>query len=172
MTAVLGSRRRDLPAPPEVVWGDLMSPAWLELLEDEVTPAVLRGTRHSLVEWGSLWPDRPEDRVRFELAATNGGTSLRWTLTTTGEKPGESRIGHLRYRMNLLVHGVLRGVYGQLGVGPCVAPLTPQPWAPGWPGEFRRRNPVPPLPMTSSGGGSRFRISTSGSAVARGTCSD
>ncbi len=43
----LWSRRRNLPAPPHVVFGDLTAPTrntirtWLHLLDDEVAPMVL-----------------------------------------------------------------------------------------------------------------------------------
>ena len=121
MTAAeLGSRARRQPAPPRIVWASLARPRdpaarpWLELLADEVEPRVIAGEEPTLVVWSSLWPDRPGDRVRFDIAPDDGGGSvLRWTLLSGGEEPSASRLGHLRYRMNVLVNERLRLSYGQ-----------------------------------------------------------
>lgn len=115
----LGSRERTQPPPPAIVWGSLTEPGqpaarpWLDLLPDEVPPRVLEAVKPTLVVWSSLWPDRPLDRVHFDLRPAGSGCALRWTLTTTGEPPTASRLGHLRYRLNVLINERLRLSYGQ-----------------------------------------------------------
>jgi len=110
----LGTRRRRQPPPPHIVWDSLMNPGpWLELLDDEVEPRVLEAASPEVVVWSSLWPSRPDDRIRFDLEPVAAETSLRWTLTTSGEMPDESKLGHLRYRLNVLVNEKLRFTYGQ-----------------------------------------------------------
>ncbi|MCO1594115.1 hypothetical protein M8C17_02965 [Micromonospora sp. RHAY321] len=121
MVHVLGSRRRSQPAPPHVVWRSLRDPyeagsrPWLELRDDEVPPRVVAGYAPVLVVWSSLWPHRPLDQVRFDLAAQppGQGCALRWTLTTDGELPSESTLGYLRHRLNYLINDRLRLSYGQ-----------------------------------------------------------
>ncbi|WP_106189850.1 hypothetical protein [Umezawaea tangerina] len=116
----IGSRARTLPAPPSVVWRSLVEPRrvgarpWLVLLADEVEPVVLVAEEPSAVVWSSLWPSRPDDRVRFGLvAAGDGGTVLRFTLLTPDGMPDPSKTGHLRRRMNELLFAGLRYSYGQ-----------------------------------------------------------
>lgn len=115
----LGSRERAQPAPPRAVWESLVHPdrtgvrAWLNLLDDEVEPRVLERERPRLVVWSSLWPDRPHERIRFDLRADGDGSVLRWTLTTTEEPPGSSKLGHMRRRLNVLINERLRLSYGQ-----------------------------------------------------------
>ncbi|MFF0494483.1 hypothetical protein ACFYTQ_36165 [Nocardia sp. NPDC004068] len=113
-----GSRTRTLPPPPHVVWESLTEPRrpgarpWLDLLADETDPAVLTAVAPHLVMWSSLWPARPDVRLRFDLAPAGGGTALRFTLLTPGPPPDESAIGHLRYRVNTLLFANLRYSYG------------------------------------------------------------
>ncbi|WP_074368066.1 hypothetical protein [Mycobacteroides abscessus] len=117
----IGSRQRNLPAPPHVVFGDLVSPrgagvrSWLHLLGDEVAPVVLESRESESVVWSSLWPRRPDARITFELpeGGPGGGTDLRWTLTVDEPVPDESFAGHMRKRINTLVHANLRYTYGQ-----------------------------------------------------------
>jgi uncharacterized protein YndB with AHSA1/START domain len=117
---VLGSRTRKLPAPPSVVWESLTEPQrpgarpWLALLPDEVEPTVLAADEPHRVVWSSLWPSRPRDQVHVELtSAADGGTSLTFTLLTPDEPPDQSKIGHLRKRLNRLFFADLRFSYGQ-----------------------------------------------------------
>jgi hypothetical protein len=115
----IGSRERKQPAPPQVVWRSLAEPRqdrarpWLDLLDDEVEPAVLEAVAPSLVVWSSLWPSRPEDTLRFDLVESGSGTSLRWSLLTVHDLPDASKIGHLRRRVNVLINEKLRLSYGQ-----------------------------------------------------------
>ena len=116
---MIGSRERSLPAPPSVVWRSLTRPhdpgtrPWLRLLDDEVEPRVLVAEEPVLVVWSSLSPRRPDDVVRLELRPDDGGTALRWTMTTEGEPPDDSSAGHLRHRLNHLLWADLRLSYGQ-----------------------------------------------------------
>jgi len=77
----IGSRQRNLPAPPHVVWSSRRPDAW----------------------------------ITFELmqGGSGGGTDLRWTLAVDEPAPDESLTGHLRKRINTLIHADLRHTYGQ-----------------------------------------------------------
>lgn len=114
-----GNRVRNLPAPPSVVWQDLMSPRidgvrpWLRLVADEVPPRVVESARPTLVVWASLWPTRPGDLIVMELAPKDGGSSLRAVLLADGDQPDASKSGHIRKRVNHLLFADLRFTYGQ-----------------------------------------------------------
>ncbi|MEW9530900.1 SRPBCC domain-containing protein [Microbispora sp. NPDC049125] len=115
----LGSRERNQPPPPHIVWESLADPRrpggrqWLDLRPGEVEPRVLRAVEPELVVWSSLWPDRPGDEIRFDIRPAPNGCALRWTLLTPGEAPGQDVIGHLRHRLNFLINGRLRYSFGQ-----------------------------------------------------------
>ncbi|MEU8126859.1 hypothetical protein AB0B68_06570 [Micromonospora sp. NPDC049049] len=83
--------------------------------DDEVPPRVVAGYAPVLLVWSSLWPHRPLDRISFDLTAgqPGGDCALRWTLTTDGDLPSESTLGHLRHRLNYLISDRLRRSYGQ-----------------------------------------------------------
>ncbi|MFF2087481.1 hypothetical protein ACFVVM_27215 [Nocardia sp. NPDC058176] len=117
---VIGSRRRNQPAPPHAIFESLTNPdrdptrRWLILLSDEIRPRVLESTHPDLVVWSSLWPRRPDARLRFDLPSDGGsGTDLRWTLSIDDPLPDESTTGHLRKRVNQLINANLRRSYGQ-----------------------------------------------------------
>ena len=115
----LGSRERTQPAPPSVLWESLAHPhrpegrPWLTLLPDETNPRVLESIHPTLVVWSSLWPDRPDDQIRFDLHPAGPGSALRWTLLTPDPLPTQSRLGHLRHRLNYLINHQLRLSQGQ-----------------------------------------------------------
>ena len=115
----IGSRVRKLPAPPAVVWESLTQPRrpgarpWLNLLEDEVDPRVLEAQRPTRVVWSSLWPRRPRDQIRLELATAGSETLLKFTLLTPADLPDQSKTGHMRRRLNQLLFADLRFSYGQ-----------------------------------------------------------
>jgi hypothetical protein len=100
---VIGSRMRNQPPPPHVVFAALADPdrdpnrPWLVLLPDEQRPLVVRADEpHSLV-WSSLWPRRPDATLQFDLArSADGSTDLRWTLYVEDPAPDESLTGHVR----------------------------------------------------------------------------
>ena len=58
--------------------------------------------------WSSLWPSRPNDDARFDLAAIGSETSLKFTLLTPDEPPDQSTTGHFRFRLNHLPFADLR----------------------------------------------------------------
>lgn len=115
----LGSRKRAQPAPPGVVWRSLTEPhapaarPWLELVDDEIEPRILESREPNLVVWSSLWPERPDDRIRFDIEPErSGGSALRWTVTSSEPVTEPARL-HVCYRMNLLINAQLRYSYGQ-----------------------------------------------------------
>jgi hypothetical protein len=115
----LGSRERAQPPPSHIVWASLADPwrpggrPWLDLHSDEVKPRILRAVEPELVVWSSLWPERPDDEIRFDIRPARNGCSLRWTLSTPGEVPEQAVLGHLRHRLNFLINAQLRYSFGQ-----------------------------------------------------------
>lgn len=117
----VGSRKRNQPAPPWVVFETLtrshLRPTreWLILLDDEQDPQILVAETPSLVVWSSLWPQRPDARIRFDLSPDDAGsgTTLRWTLSVDAPMPDDSSVGHFRRRINELINGELRFSFGQ-----------------------------------------------------------
>lgn len=115
----LGSRERTQSPPPHIVWESLTDPRrpggrqWLDLRPDEVEPRILRAVEPELVVWSSLWPERPDDEIRFDIRPTENRCSLRWTLLTPGEAPEQAVIDALRHRLNLLINAQLRFSFGQ-----------------------------------------------------------
>jgi hypothetical protein len=117
---MIGSRRRNQPAPPWAIFEDLCEPhrqpirPWLHLLDDEVEPTVLESDRPHRVVWSSLWVKRPDARVEFDLeAAPSGDTDLRWTLYVDEPVPDAALTGHMRKRFNQLINANLRYTFGQ-----------------------------------------------------------
>jgi hypothetical protein len=112
-----GSRKRNQAAPPRVVFEALTDPArpWLNLLDGELTPLVVEVQVPDVVVWSSLWTERPDALVRFDLPPdTSGqGTDLRWTLLVDDPLPDPGLLGHLRQRVNRLINGDLRYSFGQ-----------------------------------------------------------
>lgn len=115
-----GRRKRNQPAPPPVIFEALTRPdrdparPWLLLLGDEQRPGVLEADEPGLVVWSSLWPRRPDARIRFELdRSPDGGTDLTWTLLMDEPPPDASLLGHLRKRLNELINKDLRLTFGQ-----------------------------------------------------------
>ncbi|RYJ04725.1 MAG: hypothetical protein EON52_15295 [Actinomycetales bacterium] len=114
-----GRRGRNLPAPPAVVWADLVSPRtegprpWLRLLDDEVPPQVLESSSPGRVVWSSLWPSRPTDWIDMTLEPEDGGTHLTFVVLTDAPPPDASKRGHVLKRINQLLFADLRFTYGQ-----------------------------------------------------------
>ncbi|HLI56702.1 MAG TPA: hypothetical protein VKY26_06655, partial [Actinomycetota bacterium] len=115
----LGSRQRSQAPPPEIIWEALTDPyrpkgrQWLTLARDEVPPRILESIEPRLVVWSSLWPSRPNDQIRFDIAGDQSGSMLRWTLLSPDDPPDRALLGHLRYRLNFLINGELRLSFGQ-----------------------------------------------------------
>jgi hypothetical protein len=108
----VGSRRRDQPAPPQVLHEALTEPdrdparPCLLLLDDEVRPGIVTAEPPGLVVWSSLWQRRPDARIRFELPGDRSGhgTDLRWQLLVERPPPDASLLGHPRRRLDELVN--------------------------------------------------------------------
>lgn len=115
----VGSRKRNQPAPPPVVFEALTEPErpggrpWLLLSDDEVRPRVIESDQPGLVVWSSIWLRRPDAVIRFELPPGGAGTDLRWTLSVEEPEPDAALLGHLRKRMNQLINADLRYSFGQ-----------------------------------------------------------
>lgn len=115
----IGSRAKQLPPPVGIVFDSLVDPhapgarPWLDLYRDETEPRVLETVPPTRVVWSTLWPNRPDDQIHFELTPQGGSTLLRFTLLTPSDPPDEKTAGHLRYRMNTLLYADLRYSYGQ-----------------------------------------------------------
>jgi len=116
-----GSRKRNQPAPPHVMFEALTQPdrdparPWLELLHDEQPPRLVEVSKPGLVVWSSLWTKRPDAIVRFDLLTDRSGygTDLRWTLLVDEPMPDAPLLGHMRKRINELINANLRFTFGQ-----------------------------------------------------------
>lgn len=86
-----------------------------ELGHDETEPVVLEVNEPHLVVWSSLWPVRPDARIRFDLPYDAGqqGTDLLWTLEVDEPEPEAPLLGHMRKRLNVLINAELRYSFGQ-----------------------------------------------------------
>jgi hypothetical protein len=115
----IGSRKRNQPAPPHVLFEKLTNPdidlerPWLSLLDDERRPRILQARKPDLVIWSSLFVKRPDALVRFDLPTGGEGTDLRWTLSVDEPIPDDALIGHMRKRLNQLINANLRYTFGQ-----------------------------------------------------------
>jgi len=115
----IGSRQRNQPAPPAVLFEDLCDPTrqparpWLHLLDDEVAPTVVESDGPRRVLWSSLWLKRPDARVQFDLSPAGGGTDLRWTLLVDEPLPDAGLTRHMCRRIGELINANLRFTYGQ-----------------------------------------------------------
>jgi hypothetical protein len=115
---VAGTRRRNQPPPPTVVFEALTQPhrdptrPWLKLQKHEVEPRIIETVEHSLVVWSSIWTKRPDALIRFELEGA-GSTDLRWTLFVDEPMPDDVLVGHFRKRLNVLINANLRFTFGQ-----------------------------------------------------------
>jgi hypothetical protein len=117
----VGRRRRNQPAPPHVVFEALTQPhrdptrRWLLLASDEQAPRVLEAREPELVVWSSLWPERPDAQIRFDLPAdaAGQGTDLCWTLLVDEPEPEPPQLGSFRKRINVLINAELRYSFGQ-----------------------------------------------------------
>jgi hypothetical protein len=89
------------------------SRAWLDLLDDEQYPHVVRFTSATLV-WSSLWIKRPDATGAFDLhSSKDGGTDLEWTLRVDEPVPDDALVAHVRKRLNQLINANLRHAFGQ-----------------------------------------------------------
>lgn len=116
---VIGSRKRNQPAPPPIIFEDLCEPhrqpvrPWLHPLTDEIEPVVVERHEYDLVVWSSLWVKRPDARAQFDLEASGSGSDLRWTLYIEQPAPDAGLIEHMRKRIGELINANLRYTYGQ-----------------------------------------------------------
>src|SRR5438552_123382 len=120
MVIEIGRRKRNQPAPPHVLFEALTNPdrdparPWLDLLDDEVPPRVIRAAEPSCVVWSSLWLKRSDAIVQFDLPPDTGsGTDLCWTMLVDEPLPDDALIGHMRKRVNELINANLRYTFGQ-----------------------------------------------------------
>lgn len=127
----IGTRQRNQPAPPHVIFSALTDPErpgarpWLRLLQDESRPQIVTSEEPRYVVWSSIWPRRPDAIIRFDLLPGGSGTDLRWTLSAEQPIPDEALLGHLRKRMNQLINADLRVSFGQQSRAPDSGELSP-----------------------------------------------
>ena len=115
------SKKRNQPAPPHVLFEALTHPnqdpsrPWLVLPEGEPMPIALETREPDLVVWTTLWSDRPEAVIRFDLPRDDSGygTDLKWTLVLGEPIPERPRLIEMRKRINLLINGKLRHTFDQ-----------------------------------------------------------
>lgn len=86
---------------------------WLVMHEDEQRPDVIDAVEPNLVVWSSLWPWRPDARIRFDITGGPWGTMLHWTLSVDDPVPDDDTIVRMRKRINELINANLRFTFGQ-----------------------------------------------------------
>jgi hypothetical protein len=114
----LARKRRAQDAPPWVVWEDLSDPfhkplgGWFDLQSNEIAPVVVEGEKPGSLTWSSIWPDKPELRIRFEIGPHGEGSMV--TLVLLGPEDGRDPDDEerRRYRLSQLINGRLRAKYG------------------------------------------------------------
>ena len=117
----MGRRRRNQPAPPFICFEALTQPnrdparQWLALAPDETHPVVLDRDSPHLVVWSTLWPERPDAQIHFDLPydSRGQGTDLTWTLLVNEPEPAPSALGYFRKRLNVIINTGLRYSFGQ-----------------------------------------------------------
>jgi hypothetical protein len=83
----LVKRGKSHDPPPWVVWEALNDPStstrnwfWFVPESGEVTPTILASDRPRTVEWSSIWEDRPDLRIRFDVEPSGAGSFVTWRL--------------------------------------------------------------------------------------------
>ncbi|MGW0160987.1 hypothetical protein ACWDUN_16925 [Mycobacterium sp. NPDC003323] len=75
---------------------------------------MIEQVRPNLVVWSSLWPIRPDLRIRFYLTdLPDRGADLRWTLLAEEPAPDPEFVRRVRHRIGELINASLRYTYGQ-----------------------------------------------------------
>ena len=117
MVSIRVLRRRSKAQPPPA-WAiyealsdsiaDQARRTWLDLRDDELPPRVVQTVFPSLVVWASLWPDRPDDQIRFDIEDQR----LTWTLMGEASDEDAERLDQLRYRLDVMINADLRLSFG------------------------------------------------------------
>lgn len=113
----IGSRTHTLPPPPHVVHESLADPRrpqarpWLDLVDGEVEPTVLVSEAPHRVVWSTLWADRPDDEIHFDVEPRGAQTRLRATHLSPDPMPDEERTRALRHRLAFVLGSDLRLSY-------------------------------------------------------------
>ena len=74
----------------------------------QVKRTVVQAVFPSLVVWASLWPDRPDDQIRFDIEDQR----FTWTLMGVASAAAEERLAQLRYRLDVMINADLRISFG------------------------------------------------------------
>ena len=115
----VASRRRSQPPPARFLFEALIDPHrepvrhWLDVRDNEIEPRIIEAVEPELVVWSSIWPDRPDAIIRFDIEAVGNSTTLCWTLFVEDRVPTESEVVRLRKRINTLINANLRFTFGQ-----------------------------------------------------------
>ena len=104
------------PPPAHALFEALSNPKadqrrrpWLHLRDDERDPRVLQAELPATVVWSSLWNDRPNDVLRFDIR----DQYVTWTLLGEASEEDEPRLTQLGHRINEIVNADLRYSFGQ-----------------------------------------------------------
>ncbi len=85
---------------------------WFAPRPDEQSPEIIQAVEPTRVVWGSIWPDRPDLRVVFEIEAqASYGCVVTWILYGPTDTLDADDLERRRYRMNQLINGILRDVF-------------------------------------------------------------
>ena len=117
--AIVAGQSKTQPAPPAVIWETLADPhragsrSWLVLGGGEIEPVVIESRHPTRVIWSSLWADRPDDRICFDIEADRQGSRLTWSLDALHPEPALETLDRMRHRINSLINGEMRLSFGR-----------------------------------------------------------
>ena len=116
-------RRKSQDPPARVVWQAIANPEsttsrgwpWFEPLADEQSPAIVEAVEPRHVVWGSIWRDRPDLHVVFDIEPQHSddryGCTVTWIMFGPDGALDADDLERRRYRMNQLINGILRDFF-------------------------------------------------------------
>ena len=114
----LVKRRKTHAPPPSIVWEALNDPSrstrswsWFVPLDGEIVPTVISSSKPHSVVWGSIWQDRLELRIQFELEPDGPGSFVTWRLFGRSNEFDAEDLSRRRHRLNYLINGQLRAYF-------------------------------------------------------------
>jgi hypothetical protein len=118
MITIMSASRAQAP-PANVIFESLTDPnhegsrIWLNVRNDELWPSILEAVEASRATWSSIWPERPDARIQFDIRKAGSGTMLRWSITVAPPEPDEILAERMTKRINQIINRDLRKSFGQ-----------------------------------------------------------
>lgn len=116
-------KRKGQDPPAHLLWEAIAYPlseesrgwAWFEPRADEQAPEILEAIKPTRVVWGSIWRDRTDLRVEFDIEPQKSGSGcvVTWILFGPDGSLDADDLERRRYRTNQLINGILRDFFDQ-----------------------------------------------------------